>query len=163
MRACQLGETRPQATPLPPVDGEGQEGVAGLAAEGAVAGVGEEHAAGEDGAGPVEGAAADGFGVDGGVGAGGVEIPDDRAVCCVVRAEVAVERAREDHAGHGGDGGRLGGAAVGFVLWTADGLGGPDLFTGRELEGVEAAADGGAQGAAFEGDVGDGGVYFCSI
>src|SRR6476646_3956522 len=77
-----------------------EEHVAGHAVEPRVAGVDVQHAAGDDGAGAVEGAAAAFDAVDGVVVAHRVDVPYDLAVGDGVRAKMSVARSGEDEAGN---------------------------------------------------------------
>ena len=107
--------------------GEGEQDVARHEAQGAVAGVDEEHPARHRRAGAVQRAAARGHAVDRLDVADGVDVPDDAARGGVVGAQVAVEAAREDDAGDAGDGGRLAGAAAGpRAAGVLEGRGVPD-------------------------------------
>ena len=95
------------------VGSEGEQDISRHSAEPRIAGVDENHAIDDDGAGAVEGTAVGLDSVDGGIGADAIEIPEDLAIFGCKCTNVAVEGSRENHARQ-----RRNGAGL---RWTATG------------------------------------------
>src|SRR5579872_4809204 len=139
------------AARLLPIHREREQHVARQALPHAVAGVGEDHSVGDGGSGRIERAALSGDSVSGLVILHGVEVPNDLAGLGGISAEMAVDRAGENHAGHGGDGGGLSAGATlpsesetasAAGLWrTGHGWSGsaPDFFASGEIHRMDSA------------------------